>query len=158
MTSTTSDDSQDQQALVSQSLGPWPHCPALIWEHLVDFKKWPQWCSGFRQVKRLDSGVVGRGSRLQIETGAGSQIWEIIYWEPGRRLDFEIDQHDLRCGYSFQIRAQDDPAYADLDLYMEILGRNKPLFDRFRVRTFREQARLFMREFSANLEQSPGLA
>lgn len=147
-----------QRPLTSTNLGPWPHCRALIWEHLVDFSNWPSWCSLVSQAQRLDTGAPGRGSRLQVTLGSANQVWEVIYWEPGLRLDFEIQRQHLRCGFSFQIESGDDPAYARLNLYMETRKQGNPLLGHFQRRQLQAQAKKFMREFSAILNQSPSLA
>lgn len=107
--------------LLRQSFGPWPHCQALIWEQLVDFSLWARWMPGVRAVHRLDSGPVGRGSRLQIERRFSSEVWEITHWHCHHRLDFEIVNSRCRAGFSVRLTPgiDDDHAAFRLDSEFE---------------------------------------
>lgn len=102
--------------LLRNSFGPWPHCQALIWEQLVDFRSWARWMPGVRAVHRLDSGPVGRGSRLQIERSFRTDIWEIIHWHCHHRLDFEIASSHCRAGFSVRLAPGIDADHAAIRL------------------------------------------
>ena len=105
----------------SESFGPWPHCSALLWQQLVDFEDWPAWWGELQTVQQLDKGEPGRGSQLQVSSRFDQQIWEIIYWQPGSRVDFEILDRHCRAGLSFEIHAGGDSDHARLSLAMEFV-------------------------------------
>lgn len=133
--------------------GPATHCAALIWECLVDFTTWPQWQSFTHSVRQLDSGPTGRGSLLQIDGRHGKQIWEVIHWDPPRRLDFEVNAGQLRCGYSFTIGLMPDRQFARLELAMEFLNEgNVTLLNTYTKRQQRKLGKRFVAEFSALME------
>ncbi|MFN3163451.1 MAG: SRPBCC family protein [Pseudohongiellaceae bacterium] len=104
-----------------QSFGPWPHCTALLWQQLVDFENWPDWWRDVQSVQQLDKGEPGRGSQLQVNSRFDQQIWEIIYWQSGSRVDFEILDRHCRAGLSLSILPGSDNDHAILTLDMEFI-------------------------------------
>ena len=68
-----------------------------------------------------DKGEPGRGSQQQVSSRFDQQIWEIIYWQPGSRVDFEILDRHCRAGLSFEIHAGGDSDHARLSLAMEFV-------------------------------------
>ncbi len=153
-----SDQAGGEPALLSLSLGPRPDCASLVWQRLSDFEHWPTWCSAIRSLQQLDSGAAGRGSKLQLNYRGEYQIWEILYWEPQRRLDFEINDRGLRCGLSFQLKDQQNssqqPDCIDLQLYAEFINTGTNLPGYFRRGKMLRLAKLFMRDFSRNFPSS----
>jgi len=91
----------------------------LIWEQLVDFTSWVRWMPGVRAVNRLDSGPIGRGSRLQIEHSFRSEIWEVIHWHCHHRLDFEAVNAHCRAGFSVRLAPGIDEDHAVIRLDSE---------------------------------------
>jgi hypothetical protein len=157
-----SDQTGDKSALISLSLGPRSDCASLVWKRLSDFERWPTWCSGIRSLQQLDSGQAGRGSKLQLNYRGEYQIWEILYWEPKRRLDFEINDRGLRCGLSFQLKGREkdqqqdlpgdsqQPGCIEMSVYCEFLSTGAALPGYFRRGKMLRLAKLFMRDFSRN--------
>ena len=86
--------------LVQHSFGPWPLCQALVWEQLVDFAQWAAWMPDVKAVNRVDSGPVGRGSRIQVDRPFHTEFWEIIHWHHQQRFDFEVSNTHCRVGFS----------------------------------------------------------
>ncbi len=105
--------------LLRESFGPWPHCQALVWEQLVDFDRWTRWMPGARSVNRLDTGPIGRGSRIQVDRLFHSEIWEIIHWHCHQRVDFEIVTAHCRVGFSVRLSQGMDPDHAIVRLDSE---------------------------------------
>ena len=104
-----------------ETFGPWPHSAALLWQQLVDFEHWPDWWPDLQSVQQLDKGNVGRGSKLQVSSRFDQQVWEIIYWQVGSRVDFEIGDRYCRAGLSFVIQPADNTDHATLTLDMEFI-------------------------------------
>lgn len=105
----------------SEPFGPWPHCAALLWQQLAGFEDWPAWWGDLQSVRQLDDGAPGRGSQLQVTDSYDEQIWEIIYWQPGSRVDFEILDRHCRAGLSFEIHPGSDGDHASLSLHLEFI-------------------------------------
>ncbi|MCI5107248.1 MAG: SRPBCC family protein [Pseudomonadales bacterium] len=158
-----SDQAGVEQAFFSLCLGPRPDCASLVWKQLSEFERWPTWFSGIRSLQQLDSGQAGRGSKLQLNYRGEHQTWEILYWEPERRLDFEINDRGLRCGLSFQLKDQQKERQKDqqnqsqqadsidLQLHTEFINTGAALPGYFRHRKILRLAKLFMRDFSRNI-------
>jgi len=116
-------ETRDSPGQHSRALGPWPHCAALMWQQLVDFEHWPDWWGDVQSVQQLDKGAPGRGSQLQVSSSFDQQLWEVIYWQSGRRVDFEILDRHCRAGLSFAIQPGSDSEHAILTLDMEFIPR-----------------------------------
>ncbi len=149
-----SDQAAADEALVSLSLGPRPDWASLAWRRLSEFPSWPAWCIDIRSLVQLDSGQTGRGSKLQIDYRGQQQVWEIIYWEPQRRLDFEIMIRGLRCGFSFRLTDSDRQNCAGLQLFAEFINTGAALPAYFRRRKMIRLAKVFMRDFSRKLSST----
>lgn len=118
---TTDDANDNPPGRHRVTFGPWPHSSALLWQQLVDFENWPDWWQDVQSVQQLDSGAVGRGSQLQVSGSFDQQVWEIIYWQVGGRVDFEIHDRHCRAGLSFGIQPGSDADHAILTLDMEFI-------------------------------------
>lgn len=112
-------DAPQTKRLLRQTFGPWPHCRALVWEQLVDIASWVQWMPDVKAVNRLDSGPLGRGTRIQVDKALHSEIWEVTHWHDQRRIDIEIDGPSCRVGFCVQLAKGADEDHAILRLDCE---------------------------------------
>lgn len=79
---------------------------AAVWFRLGDCSQWPQWLPRARHVALLDSNApVGRGTRLQVDTGTITELWEVSYWDEGKRVIFQVSAGLTRRAYAFETRS-----------------------------------------------------
>lgn len=56
-----------------------------VWAVLADLPAWPEWTKSMRQVKPLDDGPVGEGSRVRVrQPSLPTVVWTVTSWDPGR--------------------------------------------------------------------------
>lgn len=61
--------------------------PATVWQILSDLEAWPEWTPTMLQVKRLDTGPVGVGSRARVlQPKLRPAAWQVTEWKPGERF------------------------------------------------------------------------
>ena len=57
--------------------------PDVVWATLMDVERWPEWTRSISEVKRLDDGDFGVGSRARIkQPGTPRLIWEVTEHTP----------------------------------------------------------------------------
>lgn len=124
---------------------------AAIWFQITDFSSWVQWLPNSRSVVVLDTGEVGRGSRLQNKTELGAEVWQVNYWDAGRRIVFRIADGNSQCACALETRSGDDHAI-DLLFIMEFELKGvrtlmrpilAPIYAR-RARQYAENLRLWL--------------
>jgi hypothetical protein len=56
-----------------------------VWATIVDVERWPAWASQFKRLERLDTGPLGRNSRVRVRpNGMPAAVWHVIDYEEGR--------------------------------------------------------------------------
>ena len=98
---------------------------SICWERLVEFRSWPAWNPGWREINCSPPGAVGRGSVLAIETVSGGKLeWTVAHWEPQVKVAFTMRDRFSQCAWSFELPADSAPGERRLKLALEL--RCKP--------------------------------
>lgn len=105
---------------------------AAIWLQITDLSEWEHWLPNATSVAVLDAGEIARGSRLQVNTEMGTEVWQVDYWDRGRRIVFRISQGNCQHACAIETRSGADHAI-DLLFVMEFELRGlrrlmRPLF------------------------------
>jgi uncharacterized membrane protein len=52
--------------------------PSRVWQLVEDVESWPQWSPTMTDIKRLDSGPFGPGSRAKVkQPGMPTLVWQV---------------------------------------------------------------------------------
>lgn len=62
-----------------------------VWAFVSDAERLPDWLGEFRTVVKQSDGPIGEGTvfRYTLEPGDRSGTYQIVEWEPGRRLAWD---------------------------------------------------------------------
>ncbi|MEQ8408881.1 MAG: SRPBCC family protein [Gammaproteobacteria bacterium] len=99
-------------------LGPIDNCLERVWTRLTDFQSWPRWLGQYKEVNRLDTGELGRGSQLRVFNGKAT-TWTITHFDADRRIDYQVHTRSKRLGYSYRLEPGVDSAHCKLSFAME---------------------------------------
>lgn len=91
----------------------------------------------------LDEGAIGRGTRFRLETNFGSELWQVSYWDAGKRLIFQIHAGLRRWACAFETRiGESGQVEVALEFEFEITGLRRSIsplgkwLDRRRAQAF----------------------
>ena len=116
---------------------------ALIWFRLTDFASWAEWVPRTSAAVTLDAGAIGRGTRFRLETSFGSELWQVSYWDAGKRVIFQVHTDRRRWACAIETRkGESGQVEVVLEFEFEVSGLRRgisPLskwLDRRRARSF----------------------
>jgi uncharacterized protein YndB with AHSA1/START domain len=72
-----------------------------VWAALTDWDKAPSWMKGVDELRRLDEGAVGEGTRLSFKARGTERETIIVAWEPGERLVLQSRQGGVTADYEY---------------------------------------------------------
>lgn len=135
--------------------GPQQQDPAEIieslWFRFTDFCGWEQWLPHVYSVVVLDTGSLSRGSRLQVNAELGTEIWQVSYWDAGRRIVFQISARNRRRACAVETRLTADRGIELVfDMEFELTGLRRwlrPVLARMyarRTRLYAENLRIWL--------------
>ena len=129
-----------------------------IWQELTAFQDWPKWMPATKEVIRIDDGLLGRGSTLQVTGRSSIKIWSISLWDPPRRVEFIIgstSRHHAHLAYGFSLLP--DNEHKELSIVLDVeympLGFRRLMIPLFRWMQYRKGEKLLNR-FVKNLQGS----
>ncbi len=65
--------------------------PSAVWSFMNDVARLPEWVSEFRAVRQESDGPPGLGAvvRYTLRSGERSGTWEVVEWDPPRRVAWD---------------------------------------------------------------------
>jgi len=110
----------------------------LLWAALTDFPNWQQWLPDTSSIELVDADPAARGTHLNLHSNRGSESWEISYWDPVKRMVFQIQKGSRHSACAFEIRhAGEDALELTLEFEMELTGFRRlfgPILNRMQLR------------------------
>ncbi len=108
------------------------------WRVLIDFRNWPEWIPGMRDVQQVDQESPSRGTVLRLANGGSRTDCSIDHWDPPRSLSFsfEVVGGETAFGFKIQENPEESALVISLELERSITGLARPLafFLRWRLR------------------------
>lgn len=81
---------------------------AELWTMCTDFGNWPQWLPQALSISILNGAPVGRGTELKFTTNSGAEHWQVSFWDPGKRMVFQINGKADQCACAMELRKTND--------------------------------------------------
>lgn len=139
--------------------------PEVVWRHLCDLDRWPEWMNGLVAVERTDQGELGVGSGW-VETRRmfgreASETFEITRFEPPTALDLYVDGSKGASGkgrYDFEYRLvpREGGTRMEVDASIDMPGWFAQLMSRLMLRGFRRAIEKDHRAFQQHVEAHAG--
>ncbi len=60
-----------------------------VWSFVSDLTRLPDWLEEFKEVVKESDGPAGRGTVFRYTVASGTSTFEIVDWDPGRRLAWD---------------------------------------------------------------------
>ena len=80
-----------------------------VWEVMADLAAWPEWTASMQQVRPLDDGPVGVGSRVRVRQPAlPTAVWTISDWQPGHRFTWETSNPGVATAADHELQERGD--------------------------------------------------
>jgi hypothetical protein len=99
-----------------------------IWEVLSDVERWPEWTPSVTLVRRLDAAPTIVGSRFLVhQPKMHPAVWQVTWWEPGRRFVWTASGFGLNMLSDHEIVAVD--AGCTVNLYHRFEGVFEPIVE-----------------------------
>lgn len=95
----------------------------MIWQELTAFQDWHAWMPAIKEVKRIDEGVLSRGSELQVYTHNSVKVWSVSCWDPPRRIEFIVRSQSKDLAFGFSLIPDDENKQLTVVLDLECLPR-----------------------------------
>jgi hypothetical protein len=89
------------------------------WLVLSQFRNWPNWMPGLRQVTQADQESPARGTVLHVSTAGATMKCCIDLWDPPQSLQFSMDVAGGEIAYGFQIRCNSGSAEMLISMQIE---------------------------------------
>ena len=93
---------------------------AEVWGAATDWARAPQWMKGIEELRPLQEGPVGEGTRLGFRARGSERETTIVGWDPGRRLALRSRQGGVTADYVY--RFEDCPGGTRVTLDAECRG------------------------------------
>lgn len=95
----------------------------MIWQELTAFQDWHTWMPTIKEVRRVDEGVLSRGSKLHLTIRNSVKVWSVSCWDPPRRLEFVVESHNKDLAFGFSLIPDDENKQLIIVLDLECLPR-----------------------------------
>ena len=73
-----------------------------VWAALTDWSSAPNWMKGVDELRPLDEGAVGEGTRLSAKARGTERETIIVAWEPAERLVLQSRQGGVTADYEYR--------------------------------------------------------
>lgn len=76
---------------------------AEVWQYLADFSNADQWMDEVNNLVPIESGEIGRGSRLQIECNTQTRESMVSYWQPNKSFAITSDLGIVKTTHTYRL-------------------------------------------------------
>ena len=73
-----------------------------VWAALTDWSTAPSWMKGVDELRPVDEGAIGEGSRLSFIARGTERETTIVTWEPAERLVLQSRQGGVTADYEYR--------------------------------------------------------
>ena len=98
------------------------HSPELVWAVVTDWSKARYWL-GVENLRPLEEGSVGEGTRLIFSARGQAQPMTITRWQPNEALTLESPQGGLTAVYEYSFSEQEGSTRVELRAQCTANGR-----------------------------------
>ena len=94
--------------------------PDRVWKVMVDVERWREWTRSIKNVRRLDGGPFGVGSRARVsQPKLLPAVWTVTRFEPLRSFTWSSGSPGLRVSGSHSVEAIDRGSRVTLGLQFD---------------------------------------
>ena len=98
------------------------HSPELVWAVVTDWDEARYWL-GVENLRPMDKGPIGVGSRLIFSARGQAQPMTIARWEPNRALTLESPHGGITAIYAYTLTERDGGTLVELRAHCTASGR-----------------------------------
>lgn len=88
---------------------------ADVWTAATDWTRAPRWMNGVDELRALENGPMGEGTKLGFRARGSERESTIVGWEPGQCLALRSRQGGITADYVYRFEDCDEGTRVSLD-------------------------------------------